>query len=364
MGAERISSKQVNILLIFTVFGTVFITLPRNLSQVAGHSGWIAILLAAVLFMPLLFLILKLCQAQGRQDLIPFCLQLMGPVAGRLFSLLFILFPLILYSAATVRMLTELFVTMVLPEAPLELLVAMVLLLRVYLVSGGLSSISRWAEVVMPIIIFFAVLLFLLSFNKVEMQHIEPFWNKSVWETLKGSCFVLSAFSEMTLLLFLWPYLRQQTGLGKPLLISTAVLTFFFLVTYFFTMGTYGATYTSRMTFPVMEVIQDIELFNFIEHMEGVFLGIWVLMNLTKGAFTLYAISRGFQHWFGASDFRRLAVPLSVIIYFVAITPPNLVVAIIEFEKFKSYVFPVYCYVTIGILLLLAKLKARSHSHG
>ncbi|MCD1258056.1 endospore germination permease [Paenibacillus athensensis] len=364
MEGAHLSSKQLLILLCLSVYGTIFITLPRSLTQTASHNGWIAIILAAVLFIPLLGMLERLGQAMGSQDFITFCLGLLGNVAGRLFTLLFVLTPLIVFSAATVRVFTELFVAIVLPETPLELPIIMLLALRFYLTSGGLSAIARWGEVVMPGIVVITLLLFGLSFSKVGLHRIEPFWNATVPETLKASLSALSAFAEMLMLLFLWPNIREKQRVFKVLLGGTGLLAIVFVLDFVVAVGTYGSAYTARLAFPMLEVIKDIELLHFIEHLESIFLSLWMFISLTKGSLTLYTVSVGFQHWFRLPSFRPLLVPLSIIIFFIAISPPNLYISIIEYEKFKGLYYAIYAYVLVGGLLALAKLRARGGSHG
>ncbi|UKS28744.1 spore germination protein [Paenibacillus sp. HWE-109] len=362
MLSPNLTTKQTLLLLCFSVYGTLFFTLPRNLTQAAGHNGWLSILIGSLLVIPIIWLISEVGSSMQEKSIIAYCLSLFGPVFGRLFALL-LLGPLLLFSAITVRIITELFVTLILPETPLELIVVMMLILRYYLAHGGILSIARWSEVILPGIAVLMLILFVLSLENVEFQRMLPLFNASMLDTLKGSLGICSAFSEMTLVLFIYPHVKNKSKMIHTMVWTIIIVTFSFEIVFLVTLGTYGSAFTQRLTFPVMELIKDIAIFEFIEHLESPFLALWIFLNLTKGTFTFYCCCTGFQDWFGTSHFRGLMIPISVIIFYLSLIPDNVYNAIVEYEIAKGAVFCFYALLLLTILWLAGKLKARRSAH-
>ncbi|MEI7025331.1 GerAB/ArcD/ProY family transporter [Paenibacillus sp. y28] len=362
MSAERISSKQIFILLSFCVFGTIFFTLPRTLTDLAGHSGWLSILIAGLMFLPFMWMLTRIGFYMKEEPFIPFCLRLLGPMLGRLFALL-VLLPLVVISAMTLRVIAELFISLVLPETPIELVLALLLILRYYLTLGGISAIARWAEIVIPGIAVTFITLCALSINNVELSRIEPLFNASFGEVFRGAVVILSGLTEMLFLLFVWPNLRNKHGVFAVLLYADAVLMAAFLIIYLLSIGTYGSALTAHLTYPFIEMVKDINIFEFIQHLESIFLALCIFMNLTKGSFTFYMILIGCKDWFGASSYRPLMLPVTLIMFYLALVPQNLYLVLIEYEKAKGLTFSAYAYALAAILLLAAKLKSRGTRH-
>ncbi|MGG1514148.1 endospore germination permease [Paenibacillus oryzisoli] len=354
----HLSTKQIIILSCFTVYGTIFFTLPRILAQAAGHTGWLSILIGSLLSVPMIWLISRVGGAMDEKNLIGHALHVFGPVIGRLFALLLLL-PLLLVSAMTVRIISELFVALLLPETPLELIILMLLLLRCYLIKDGMRAVAQWGEIVLPGVVLLMAVLFTLSLNDVELQRITPYFTSSFSDVFRGSLGICSLFSEMILLLFIYPSIKHKHHMFRIMLWCVVVVTLLFEVTFFLTLGTYGSAYTQRLTFPVVEMIKDIDIFEFIEHLESPFIAAWVFINVTKGSFTLYASCVGFQEWFGTQTHRSLIVPMAVIVFYCALIPGNIYQSIVEFEAAKGLIFCVYALVILLLLWAAGKLKTR-----
>lgn len=362
MGEIKISQKQMVLMIFLLTHGTIFITLPRSLATEANHAGWVSILLAMVLFLPFAWLLLKCSVHMQDMNLVEYCHQLMGKVVGRFFTLVFVLFPLLLYSAVVVRILLELFTMIVLPSTPIELLIIMIFILRIYLVSGRLHSIARYVELIFPPAIFVLVMLLLSGFSNFETDRFKPLLDASITDIFRGSLPVLGTLTEAGILLFFISHVNENTKIMKPLLLINLFTGLMFLLSFLVTIGNYGVAVTERIVFPVIEVVKDVSLGEFLEHLESIFLSAWILMNLAKGSITLYASSVGFQSWFGTKTYHVFLIPLSVLIYFIALVPQNLFEAVILFESYKAKIYSVYPYLFLSLLLILTFFRKKGRA--
>ncbi|NQX63445.1 GerAB/ArcD/ProY family transporter [Paenibacillus qinlingensis] len=358
MSSAQLTTKQIMILLCFTVFGTIFFTLPRTIMQASGHSGWVSILVGSLMVLPLLWLISQIGSSMQEMSIIAYCLSLFGPFFGRVFALL-ILVPLVFLSGTSIRLVGELFVTLILPETPLEIIAIMLLVLRYYLAKGGMASIARWGEVVMPGVVVLIIIMFGLSFQKVDVERILPLLNASPMDVFRGSLAIWSVFSEISVLLFIYPQIKHKNHMFKKLIWCTIIVMFLFEVIFLVTIGTFGSAYTQRLMFPVVELIKDIAIFDFIEHLESIFLALWVFINVSKGALTFYACCIGTQDWFGTKDYKELMLPVSVIMFYISLLPDNIYVSIVSFEIAKGVTFCWYAFILLIIVWIAGKLKAR-----
>lgn len=357
MEKNRMSQSQLMIVSGFYIFATLFITLPRTLTALAQHTGWLCIMLAMLLFVGYCWLLTRLLNRVGNQGFITYVHGIMGRWVGRPFTLFFLMVPTLLYSAYVMRLVGELFETMVIPETPLAILLVMILILRYWNVRGGLRSISLFAEVLFPIILFILLIMLLLSAGHIELSRMVPVYDTGISGLYKGTLSVLAVFMEIGILLFASRgILKREETFGSLLKVNLSVGVLF-LLTYWLCLGTFGAAYVKRLAFPTVEMVRNISFVHFFEHVEIIFLTMWVMMNLVKGALTFYACATGFQEWFGLSSYRRLMFPLAVVIYFLAMIPQNLPQAIFRFDLFKGHLYPYVGILFLGMMELLARRK-------
>lgn len=361
MDLGKLTQKQMIMLSVFFIFGTTFISLPRILTDTAQHTGWLCIGLAMLLFAAYSFFLAKVIRQIGDRDFIGYVHMLMGKWAGMPFTLLFLLLPMVFYSAYVVRLVVELFITMLLPETPYEVLIVMILTLRYWMVSGGIRMLGVFTEIVFPGVVAVLIIMLLMSSTEAEHTRLLPLLDSDLAGIYKGTLVVLSCFLEIGLLLFVANRLRDRQRTALSLGWVNVCVGLLFLTAYWLCLGNFGTAYTKRLAFPTIELIRNISIGQFIEHMESLFLAMWIIINLTKGSLTLYACCVGFQSWFRLPSYRVLLFPLSVIIYFLALLPQNLLQAFFRFEQFKAVTYPYYGF---GMILLLAALSGFRNREG
>lgn len=358
MDYGKLTQKQMIIVSVFYVFGTLFITLPRILAVTALHTGWLSILIAMLLFMVYSLLLGKVVVSIGDKDFIPYLHGVFGRWVGPVVTMVFFLLPTLMYSAFVVRLVTELFVTLILPETPFEVLIILILILRYWMVSGGISGIGVFSEIVMPAAVLVLLSIFLMSGNDADASRIMPLFDTGFVGLARSSMAVLSAYLELGILLYAANRIRDPGSTARSMHVVNVSVGLLFVLVYWLCLSNFGVAFTSRLSFPTIEMVRNVSMFNFIEHIESIFLAVFVFINLTKGALTMYACCVGFQSWFKLPSYRPLMMPITVIIYFLALLPQNLPQAVFRFEQFKSLTYPVYGFATILFLYAAAKLRA------
>lgn len=350
---NRLTQPQLMFISGIYIFATMFITLPRELTVLAQHTGWLCILAAMAAFSGYIWLLNRLLGRIGDQEFIAYVHSLLGRWIGMPFTLFFLLLPTLLYSAYVMRLVGELFETLVIPETPLGIMLLMFLILRYWNVRGGLRSIGLFAEVVFPGMAAVLVIMLLLSLGHVEMSRIMPLYDTNLPDLYRGTLSVLAIFMEIGILLYAANGIRDRQKTTGTLLKVNLTVGILFVLTYWLCLGTFGSSYLKRLAFPTVEMVRNISFLHFFEHVELIFLAMWVTMNTVKGSVTYYACASGFRSWFGLNSYRPLLFPLAVIIYFLAIIPQNLPQAVFRLDQFKGQVYP---YVSILFLLLMELL--------
>jgi spore germination protein KB len=186
---------------------------------------------------------------------------------------------------------------------------------------------------------------------------MKPWFDGDAPGIARGSMFVLSSYLEIGILLFAANRIQnpgRTLGSMHKVNVATGLL---FLLVYEVCLGNFGVAFTERLAFPTVEMVRNINLFQFIEHIESVFLAMFMLINLAKGSLTMYACCVGLQRWFKLPGYKTVMVPLSVIIFYLAQLPQNLPEAVFQFEQFKGVAYPYYGFGAIILLYGLARYR-------
>lgn len=359
MDRGKLTQKQLVFMSSTYIFGTMFITLPRMLTDVAMHTGWLCIIIAMVLFTGYSYLINKVIKEMKNSEFIPFVHSFLGKWMGPPVTLVLLLIPTLFYSAYVMRLIVELFSTLVIPETPIEVLMIMILILRYWTVHGGIRSVGLLAELLLPAITLVIISMLLMSSAQMDISSIMPFFDTGLMGILRGSTSVFSNFMEIGILFYVASRIQDSHKTGRSLLWVNIAVGSMFLATYWICLGAFGTAYTKRLAFPTIEMVRNISFANSFEHVEIIFLTMWVFMTLVKGSMTYYACCVGFQSWFGLKSYKQLMIPLLVITYFLASIPQNLLQAVFRFEQFKNAVYPYYGITSVLLLYGLIHLRNR-----
>jgi spore germination protein KB len=359
MDKGKLTQKQLYFMSSMYIFGTLFVTLPRSLTNQAEHAGWFCILAGMLLFAGYAYLLNTLMVQMQGQEFIPYVHALIGKWVGYPLTLLMLMVPTLFYSAFVMRLVAEMFSTLVMPETPVEAMMLMFVILRYWTVHGGIRSIGLLAELLVPAVLVVLVFMLMLSTGHTDYTRLLPAFDSDFKGLFSGSMSVLSVFMEAGVLLFAITRIQKVKDTWKSLLWVNVTVGILFLLVYWLCLGTFGAAYTKRLAFPTVEMIRNVSFLDYFEHLEIIFLATWVAMNIVKGSMTYYACCIGFQGWFGIKSYRSLMVPILIIVYYLALIPQNLLQAVFRFEQFKALVYPYYGLAAIVFMLGLGKWKKR-----
>lgn len=364
MDKGKLSQKQVYFISTYYIFGTMFITLPRTLTEVALHTGWLCIFLAMILFAGYSYLVSKIILDIKKQEFIPYMHSFLGKWVGPPVTMLLLLLPTLFYSAYVIRLVTELFATLILPETPVEVMIIMFLVLRYWTLQGGIRAVGMLAEMLLPALTLVLLSMLGMSALHTQMSSLMPFFDTDLNGTFKGTVAVLSNFMEIGVLLFVAGRIRNPQNSLKSMLWVNITVGLLFLATYWICLGNFGTAYTKRLAFPTIEMVRNISLANFIEHVEIVFFAMWVMMNVVKGSMTFYACCVGFQSWFGLNSYKPLMLPLLILVYYLSDIPQNVLQSVFRFEQFKTSVYPYYGFAFVLLLYGLGRLRNKKKGSG
>lgn len=356
MRIERITNWQLLMLLSGSLIGTSTIIMPTSL---AGRSGWLTIMLAVI---PALISLSVWWQLSltWKKPLVQGLLDQLGPILGATLALGYLFYFLLLGALVTTNI-NFLSTIAVLPETPKLVFASGLLLLSALAIRGGLESIGRLAEIILPLIgfaILVGIILLIATPNLVSWDYLLPLLDEGWVQTLRATLSVFSfPFGETIIFTSLLPFAmdlkkaRKQSllviisigiVLGWISLLETAVL---------------GEEVT-RIAFPGLSLLREIRVADFISRLEVLGIFVWTFASFIKLSFCFWALASGLAQLLKLPDYRPLIFPLGIIIAILSVT---LFETFHDQSTFATLIYPLYVFpfqfIIPLFLLILARLK-------
>jgi spore germination protein KB len=237
------------------------------------------------------------------------------------------------------------------PKAPLLILalgLAVLSILNAYL---GIRSIAGTAGIFLPFVVLFGFFVMSSNFIHKDYSLLRPVFEYGVWPVWKGAMYVGTGLIEMTLLLFMQPYIRNKYSFFSLLILGLILVGLTFgPVTG--AIAEFGPSEAEKLRYPAYEEWRLANIGRFVEHMDFLsvyqwFTGAFIRMSIT--AFLIVDIL-GVR---GESKRLTVLTLLFTVVVIIAVIPYN---DNLFLDLLTSYILPVMFWVMLVVSLLLVGL--------
>ncbi|MEO4052849.1 GerAB/ArcD/ProY family transporter [Solibacillus sp. CAU 1738] len=273
------------------MLGTAILTLPRELSAV-GYSQTVFPLLFGVIASLTLWPMIWLNRKYPNENLFRINELLLGKVLGKIINVLIIL-QITVFIAGTITYYMDLIHSTTLPEQTNTFPLILLLLLLLYIVSGGIKSIAR-----------FCILSFFLTsgiyyfshwaFQKGIVSHIFPLFNFNSHELFDAMKRGYLAVVGYELIMFYFPYIKEQNKAFKHALIGIWISISLCFITVFISVIYYSEWQLKNIKFSVLNLLKAGEL-SFIERIDVFAMTLWVFLVISTLAVYLWSAKKGME---------------------------------------------------------------------
>lgn len=309
----KIGTTQAAMLIVNTILPTATVVLPVIISNYAEQDAPLAILLSTFFGLLIAALVGTTVRRTNGAPFLIWVGEKSSPVIGTVLGLLMLQF----YLDTTSTILRE-FVNFlkdnVLVNTPISILCTLILLITIYMVRQGLEAIARVNSLVILLFVFFVPLyLFGLS-NEMNVHQLLPMFDHSLAELTLASITPTTWMSEVAVLLFLAPYLKDPKRariIGWSGLIFVAILMMFSLIT---TLMVFGPDFIKLSAYPGFSAASIVHLGRFIEKLDILFISYWVMSIYLKFSIFLFATVECFKQTFKVGSSRPFIGALGLLI--------------------------------------------------
>ncbi|MEV5029722.1 GerAB/ArcD/ProY family transporter [Paenibacillus sp. LPE1-1-1.1] len=316
MNNAEITSSQCAKLLFLFALGSAALILPTSVTSIAKQDGWLSMLLAGPFNYLILIVFLKLSDRFPNLSLAQYAERVLGAWAGKAFSLLYVLFFLLL-SALVLRNISDFMSLSVLPLTPEWFIDGTFMIVVIYGVYLGIETIARTGEILFGWGLFVIVIVTVSLFNQFDFHNFEPFLYNGLEQPIKGLYPILGfPIGEFVFITMVFPLVREQDRkkLRKSLKLSAALITIVSVSITVFLVGVMGVDEASRSPFAVYDMAKNINIEEILVRVEILVAMVWVGTVFMKLALCVYVLTVLTAQILNLSTYRTLALPYAFII--------------------------------------------------
>ncbi len=344
----QITSKQLIFLIVGTILGSNFLTLPRVICTYSKQDAWIAVIVGALVPVLSLLLIERLGRRFPEMDFTAMSLALFGKILGTILVVLFNVH-LILSVARVIFRFAFLDKLYLLPNTPIWVICLIIVVGCFYIASKGAKVIARLNEFMFYILLPLFLLFVPPLVTGGDLTNILPVGGSGVSSIAEGSFHASTFYGRIEFLMVAYFMVTRKDEVLKAGFAAIAILVFTFVVILVASLLVFGSDLPQSSLWPLLALFKSVRLPG-VERMDLFFLGIWSVafrpaFNLmTMSAYTITKLFQSQKYNF----YPVVLVVISTIAFLLTFIPKN-VVDLLEYTQNFGYTYP---FMAIGFPLL------------
>lgn len=317
----RIDRAGATWLLLILLTAKIFTPEPRMLALQVGTSAWLVVLLSGLVAMAGYWGLLVLLRRFPGRSLTEICLQVWGRAGGTVAALFQVAFFLWL-SGLMLREFVEGFRIAVMPRTPPSAMVLMIMGAVLFAAVKGIENVARLASYIAPLLALLTGLTVVGVVHLMDPGQLLPLFGNGVSVTLLAAIPGTSLYSEIVLLGTLAQVLRPGDvgAVGtRAMLLGTLAQTLLFAVL----AAVFPHPAQSRLYFPMLDLTRMVEVSEFIQRVEALFVFLWFFVAAFKLTVLMVAAAKALCDAAHLTDPRPLLPAMVVFVYTLAFMPEN-----------------------------------------
>lgn len=354
---NKISIRQLQILLILDCLGTGVITLPRIVATHANQDGWISVLIATILACFSVFLICSVCERFPKQSFVSYSSQILSRPIGVIISLAFVAKILMMVSIE-LRFFGEIVNQTMLPNTPVNVIGISMILLSAYVAAKGYEARARAAEILIFIVLLPLAILFIIAMFDIDLSNMMPVLVAEPTELLMGGKSALLAFSNIQLLMLAYPYLCKLEGAKRSMIQTVAFIGAIFTIITVITIAQFGSADVQNQVWAVIEMMLLIQLpGSFIERQDALMMSFWIISVFAIVNAGLFFTSMILKDVFNKGKQSGYILCVIPVVFLISVLPDSVLEIYTYKTGLETYLSLAFMFAVPLVLLIVAKIR-------
>jgi spore germination protein len=359
MDNDKISSRQMQIILILYIFGFGVLALPRTVTVRAGQNGWMSVAVAAAAVMVLVYFIAELARKSGGKCFAEFVDIIVGKPLGKLICILFAS-RLIILGGLRLRVFGESVREYMLPFTHSWIVLCAMLLLCVYAAVKKFEIQARLAEILVFFMIIPLAYVFFVSLKGSDFSNLLPVWEAVPNRVIRGAYDAVFSFSGIELLLLIIPFVSRDAKIRMKSVSTVAVLGLLMIFVVISTISVFGAVSVSQKTWPVFQMMDSAEIPGRFFARQGAFIMcFWIISAFAAISAEIFFSSVLVKDVINLGKRRYYVILSAAAVLLVALVPQNLTAFQTILKAIERYSGIAFMFIIPFILLIIVNLRRK-----
>ncbi|GIO60942.1 MULTISPECIES: GerAB/ArcD/ProY family transporter [Paenibacillus] len=314
MDKGKISAQQFALIMYLYIIGTAALVQPHTLVSIAGQDAWFSVIIVGIIQLGLITLYLKLGFRYPQQTIIQYGRLLTGKWFGSAIAVVYMFYFLIL-TAYVLRNIGNFIGSVVLPQTPLVVNMAVILIPAIYGCFLGIEVIGRTGEILFPWAMSVFIITALLLIPKMHPGELFPMFPEGITPSIKAG-YPLVGFPslEIAICLMLIPFVQNQQKIKKYFYITSVGTLISGTLLSLITIMVLGVDLTARSPYAVYDVAREIRIERVMERAEVIVGIIWLITSFMKLLICFYVTVIVTVQCFNVISYKNLVIPFSFLL--------------------------------------------------
>lgn len=363
----KIAARQFMILVVMFIIGSSILLVPAALGAQAKQDAWMSAIVGVAIGLGIIVLLSAVGNRLPSLSLVEACKVLLGKWLGTAVAVLFVIHSFFL-AVFMLRYIGDFMATQIMPETPVEAIHIVFIILVIMASKYGLETFARSAEIFLPWVLLFLIVLTLFVLPQMQVDNLMPVMQKGFAPVLKGSLPLIGIpYLELVLFLMIYPHVDDASKRRRAFLLGGAIGGSMIILVTILTLSVLGPYLTVRNIYPSFALTKKINIGQFLQRIEALLAITWFLTIFFKTTVTFYVSALGFAQIFKLKRYQSVLAPLGFLTAIYAlIVYPDVVYGI----RFAGTIWTPYAAV-FGLLLplvllgiaMLRKIGGRGQPH-
>lgn len=361
---SKMSVLQFGILMVASMLGAQFVSLPTQLVPKAGQLAWVSVILGGILFFTAAWIIVKLAALYPDHDCTEYLPRLLGKWLGLgVIGVLALWILMVIWVGQS--QFSRVLVFFLFDRTPPDIIIMSMLAVISYCALQDLGTIVRVAQLTLLSAVILINIIWSAGIFNFRPENILPFWTDKPVDVLQATLSTWSTFGGYEIILLLYPFISQKrhslvkvmaAGFGFMILVGVVIVVM--------TVGVLTVEAVKAESYPTLVVVRSVELpGTFIERLENYFLLAWIPLIFNSQALFVYILARILSNIWGFADHRPWVLALLPLFYTGATLIDGL--RLVEAAgKVMNFVGAAFSLGIIPLVYLFARWKNREVTAG
>ena len=305
-----LKSRETTSILIILLTVKMLFTYPRYLIERCLNGAWLSVMVYSILALAIFFVTQLVYLKTGRTTIITQAEAIGGKILRGIVGTLVITLMMI-NIAPMVRAFPEAIKTVLLQNAEMLVIVAILAIgtsIGAYL---GIEALGRVAAIFLPLAAFFILAFFVLLAPHFKVTNLFPF---SLFDVSIGNTSSFSLFSDILVLNFLLPYIGDMKTVRRSGILAIVIsgITGTLIVLAYCLVYPYPSS--ARFIVPIYQLARMVKIGTYFQRLESVFEFVWSISIFIYCSLYLYIICDIFRKSFDLTDYKPLILPMLIIL--------------------------------------------------